>query len=251
MPPKKTGMKKTAPRRRAPAGRRRYAPRGSKVALPKQTTGNFASCTEQYSGGAIAGNVYDFTTSLSQLVRTKALMSAYQYYRITSVEMRFKPNYDTYQAQNTNLLPYLYFQYDKSGALEGTLDAADFESIGTKAIRMDDKTIVRKWRPSVLTGTDTNPTGLATQFKVSPWIPTYVNGDANDLIKHYGATFFISKMSPGDALGYDIDVVLNVQFRKPLVIPGAPGERVARPLPKIVQGNTSGIDTTLNPSFNT
>lgn len=33
--------------------------------MPKATTGNFASSTEQYSGAAQAGVVYDFTTNLA------------------------------------------------------------------------------------------------------------------------------------------------------------------------------------------
>lgn len=240
-------MKKKAARKPRRKVARRPVRRGRIGRMPKTTTGNFASSTEQYSGGATAGQVYDFTTSLSQLVRTKALMNAYQYYRITSVEMRFKPNYDTFQAQNTNFIPYLYFQYDKSGALTGALDAADFESIGTKAVRLDDKTVVRKWKPSVLMGDPSLP-GTVAQFKVSPWLPTMADGDINDDIKHHGATFYISKMSNGDALGYDVDIVLNVQFRKPLVVP-AQGAGVERPLPTIVQGNQTGIDTSLNPSF--
>lgn len=225
--------------------------KGARVALPKRTTGNFATATEQFSIGATAGVVYDFKFNMNDLSRTKALLGVYQYYRITSVEMRFKPAYDTYQAQQANMVPYLYFQYDKSGALQGTMTAVDFEKIGTKAIRLDDKTIVRKWTPSV--PTDQYPGGVlvsSTQFKTAPWVPTIVpdTGNPNDLLDHYGATFYISKMSPGDVLGYDIDVVVNVQFRKPLVVPGS-SERTPINPPRIIQGNQSGIDLSLNPTL--
>lgn len=241
--------------RRAPrkgkkaAGRRPRRPmRGSKVALPKRTTGNFATATEQFSLACQAGVVYDFTFQLLDTLRCNAIADSYQYYRITSVEMRFKPNYDTFQAQNTNLLPNLYFQYDKSGSL-GNLTAPGFENIGTKAIRLDDKTIVRKWKPSVLTDQVTAASGGATQFKVSPWVPVWVGAQKNDSVVHRGAIFYISKMSPGDVLGYDVDVVVNVQYRKPAIPAGSSTTQPNPNPPRAVQGLQSGIDLTLNPSF--
>lgn len=238
-------VKPKAPRKpRRKAGGRRKMRRGAKVALPKRTTGNFASATETFSVAVTAGIVNDFTMNMNDLVRTKALMSVYQYYRITSLEMRFKPQSDTFQAGGPSTLPYLYFQYDKSGALAG-LNAQGFEDIGTKAIRFDDKTLVRKWKPSVLIG-DWAPVGTAAgQFKVSPWMPTYTNGVINDGVDHYGAIFYISKQNPADATIYDVDVVVNVQYRKPLIVAGT-GEPNINP-PRIKQGATTAVDISLNP----
>lgn len=236
------GKKKTsAPRRRW--GARRSAPRrrmGARVALPKRITGNFASATETFSVAVTAGVVNDFTFAMSDLVRTQALMSVYQYYRITSVEMRFKPQIDTFISGGPALLPYLYFQYDKSGALSG-LNAQGFEDIGTKAIRLDDKTISRKWKPSVVT----ESAGLSTQFKVSPWLTTHLGGVVNAAVSHYGSIFYISKMSPSDATVYDVDVVVNVQFRKPLITPSQSESNVNPP--RIKQGATTAVDLSLNP----
>lgn len=224
---------------------RKPARRGARVALPKRTTGNYASATEQFSIACTAGVTNDFTFDMTDLTRTHALMTVYQYYRITSVELRWKPQSDTYQSGGPSQLPYLYFQYDKSGALMG-MNAAQFEEIGTKAIRLDDKTIVRKWKPSVLTRGD--DAGAVSQFKVAPWMPTYVAGVGNDRVTHYGATFYISKQNPSDATVYDVDVVVNVQYRKPLV-PVAAGVGVNPP--RIKQGNTTAVDLTLNPSIGT
>lgn len=226
-------------------GGRRYAGRrrGAAVALPKRITGDFASGCETFSVACTAGVVTDFTLNMTDLLRTKALMQVYQYYRITSVEMRFKPQTDTYAAGGAAQLPYLYFQYDKSGTLSG-LNAQGFEAIGTKAIRLDDKTISRKWKPSVIT--DTGITGT-TQFKVSPWLPTYVNAVLNDTVAHYGAIYYISKQTPSDATGYDVDVVVNVQFRKPNLGP-VQGESNPN-APRIKQGFTTAIDLSLNPTL--
>lgn len=240
--------KKYVPRRRKAPRRRRMAPRrGARVALPKRTTGNFASATEQFSLAVTAGVVNDFTFDMTDLIRTRALMNVYQYYRITSVEMRFKPLSDTYIAGGAANLPYLNFQYDKSGALLGTMTANNFEQIGTKAIRLDDKTLIRKWKPSVLTkGLDA---GGVSQFKVSPWLPTFVEAVENAAVSHYGATFYISKQNPSDATAYDVDVVVNVQFRKPLVTVNAGEQVVTVNPPRVKQGTTTAVDVSLNPQL--
>jgi len=176
-------------------------------------------------------------------------MNVYQYYRITSVELRFKPFFDTFAngLSSGQTLPYLYFQYDKSGSLSG-LNAQGFEEIGTKAIRFDDKTLTRTWKPSVLQYTATETLGGLTgsTFKVSPWLPTQItNGLANNKVTHYGAIFYISKMSPTDGTIYDVDVVVNVQYRKPQITPSS---GVANPNPpRIKQGATTQVDLSLNP----
>lgn len=237
------------PRRAPRKGKKRPAARRPRRAavgrMPKMTTGNFASATETFSVAVTSGIVNDFTLSMADLIRTKALMSVYQYYRISTVEMRFKPQSDTYAAGGGAQLPYLYFQYDKSGALQG-LNAQNFEEIGTKAIRFDDKTITRKWKPSVIVGDADINVGI-TQFKVSPWLPTYVAGtpDQNDQVKHFGAIFYISKQNPSDATVYDVDVVVNVQYRKPLITPSQSTPNVNPP--RIKQGATTAVDLSLNP----
>jgi len=213
------------------------------VALPKRITGNFASATETFSIAVTAGVVNDFTLDMTDLVRTKALMNVYQYYRLTSVEMRFKPQVDTFPTGQGNTLPYLYFQYDKSGSLSG-LNAVGFEEIGTKAIRFDDKTLTRKWKPSVLTSSTGG--GGVTQFKVSPWLPTQVLGNSNDTVTHYGAIFYISKAAPSDGTIYDVDVIVNVQYRKPQITPSTSATPNINP-PRIKQGATTQVDLSLNP----
>ena len=214
--PKKTRI----PKKVGQALMRRYGKRrGRRVPMPKQITGNVASRMEQFSLAVTAGIVYDFTFNILDLLACQQMAKLYQYYRITSVELRFKPYFDTYIANSsTGNLPYLNFQYDKSGALQGTMDANNFEQIGTKAIRMDDKTLVRRWKPSVLTNVAV-PAGTTSQFKVSPWLPTHVGANAINDQDHYGAVWYISKTGPSDATVYDVDVVVNVQFRKPYIVP--------------------------------
>lgn len=239
--PNTGGKKKTSTKPRRKMWRRK----GARVALPKRSTGNFASLTEQYSIGVQAGVVYDFTTDLSKLVRSRTIAQGFQYYRITQVEMRFKPLYDNFIGLSSALVPNLHFQYDKSGTLVG-LTAAGFEAIGTKAYRLDDKTLVRKWKPSVLEG-DANTAGAIGQFKVSPWIPVQETTApyAYNLPQHYGAIFYIDKMNATDGTVYDVDVVVSTQFRKPNVTQAQQGAPNPNP-PVIRQGNISGVDMALN-----
>lgn len=218
--------------------------RARRTNMPKAPTGSFASRKEQFSLAIQAGVSYDFDFNINDLIVSKQLATLYQYYRITDVELRFKPAYDTFQAQATDMVPYLYFQYDKSGDLGG-LTAPQFEELGTKAIRFDDKTIVRKWKPSVATTTDLG----TTQFKVAPWMPTHdpIAPGTLNVVDHHGAVFYISKMSAGDVLGYDVDVIVNVQFRKPLVVPGSSAVKPTR----MVQTNVSGVPAGVLPTITT
>lgn len=187
--------------------------------LPRAPTGSFATRSETISLAASAGVVYDFNNlSLSVLPVASEIAAFYQYYRITSVQMRIKPQFDTFVAggsAGTGVIPYLYFLYDKAGSL-GALNAIQFEEAGAKPVRVDDKTIIRKWRPTVVThdGLD----GYPSQFKTSPWLPTFdTTGASLQKTKHYGAVWYISKINSSDATVYDIDITVTCQFRKPLI----------------------------------
>jgi len=188
--------------------------------MPRAPTGSFASRAETYSISATAGQVYDLNDIRinAQFTVAPQLANLYQYYRITSVQWRLKPNFDTYVApglvSGNPQLPYLYFLYDKSGSL-GLLNATQFEECGAKPIRVDDKTVVRRWRPCVRIG-DVNQ--AVPMFKTSPWMPTHsTDGTTINAPDHMGAVWYVSKMNNTDAQTYDIDVTVTFQFKKPLV----------------------------------
>ena len=217
---KKSTTKRVAPRRSV-YRRRAYRPRQRRVPMPLAPTGSFASRSETFELTTTAGTTYDLNNiTLSMLAACKQIAKFYQYYRITSVQMRFKPNCDTY-APGSVVLPYLYFLYDKSGSL-GSLSGPQFLAAGAKPIRVDDRTIIRRWKPSVqLLDTDG---AYCPMFKTSPWMPTHLpNGTTLNDPKHFGAVWYISKINTGDAQTYNIDVTINVQFRKPLAEATAPG----------------------------
>lgn len=178
-------------------------------------TGNYGSATEQFSISAQAGVSYNFATSLADLVRAQVIAKEYQHYRITGVEMRIKPWFDTYAPGQPNQMPYLYWVLDKAGVL-GSPSASQFEQLGAKQIRLDDKTLTRTWKPGVVNA-DAN-TVLASGLRTSPWLPIIdpQTGGLN-IVKHRGCAFLITKMSPVDAVVYDIDIVVHIQFKRPFV----------------------------------
>lgn len=191
-----------------------------RVAMPRAPTGSFASRAETYSIAATAGQVYDLNDIRinAQFTVAPQLANLYQYYRITSVQWRLKPNFDTYMNNSTptGTIPYLYFLYDKAGSL-GSLTAPQFEQCGAKPVRVDDKTIVRRWRPTVRIG---DPDQAVPMFKTSPWMPTHTSdGLTMNAPNHLGAVWFVEKSAQSDAQTYDIDVTVTFQFRKPLVTP--------------------------------
>jgi len=189
--------------------------------MPRAPTGNYASRQETYSLAATAGQVYDLNDIRinAQFVVAPQLAALYQHYRITDVQWRLKPNFDTYVGSGsagTGIMPYLYFLYDKSGSL-GLLDANNFEQCGAKPVRVDEKTIIRKWKPTVLVSGDN---AAVPMFKQSPWMPTWdPTGTTMNAPNHLGAVWYVSKSAFGDAQIYDIDVTVTFQFKKPLVKP--------------------------------
>lgn len=219
MPPfRRKSARKSKPRRK-PVYKRRAMRYGRITRMPRAPTGSFASRAETYSIPCTAGVVYDLNDIRinAQFSVAPQLASLYQYYRITSVQWRLKPNFDTFVAPGVGpapQLPYLYFLYDKAGAL-GTLNSTQFEACGAKPTRVDDKTVVRRWKPTVRIG---DPNQAVPMFKQSPWMPTYqTDGITPNAPNHLGAVWYVSKMNNVDAQVYDIDVTVTFQFKKPLV----------------------------------
>lgn len=194
--------------------------------MPNRMTGNYGSAVETFSLSVTAGTSYNFTTALTDLVRAQVIAREYQHYRITGVEMRFKPQYDTFQAQLANTVPSLYWCLDKAGVL-GSPSAPQFEQLGTRQVRLDDRIIVRKYKPGIVQADAV--TSLASGLKTSPWIPIIdtATGGLN-APRHHGCAFLITKMSPGDVLGYDVDVVVHIQFKRPYVATN-PGTAIEPP----------------------
>lgn len=165
-------------------------------------------------------------TSISAFARAKLVAQAYQSYRITSINVRFKPRFDTYSAATLgSTLPYLYYMIDKSGSIPTNVGLAELLKMGAKPIRFDDKTLNIKWRPGVITNATVAPGGASSssvpsRYTISPWLATNASNTsatwAISTIDHLGLFFFVE--TSGTLSAYDVEITCDFQFKKPLVL---------------------------------
>lgn len=216
--------------------KRKFIKRIPKSVLNQRKTDNYGNIEETYSFAMTAGmtyNIYHQLTDLSQ--RAQGLAKSFQYYRITDIRFRFKPLYDTFSTAYPSTIPQLYFAYDRSNTLPN-LSIIQFEQIGTKPIRFDDKIIIKKLKPAVIGESDGN---LPADYKISPWLPCNTDstgGFTLSDVNHYGVVACITKMYAQDATVYDVDVTVNVQYKAPLVPASSPSQKVRPPIMNVEFG---------------
>lgn len=156
--------------------------------------------------------------------RAQTVAQAYQQFRIKYIRLTFRPNYDTFQAgpPGNARIPQLYFMYDKTNSIPTNANAETFNSIGARPYRMDDKNLIRAWKPTVLNAPMTAPgIAIASQVLTSPWLSTNANSGnpgavwAPSNVDHLGAVFYITNTVAGDAQVYTVDVECLFEFKKP------------------------------------
>lgn len=217
MPMKKSGSKRY-PRRKV--GVRRRPRRMVK-------TNDYARCVETHEFATLNANTayFDYATSLARCERASAIARGYQEFRIKKVEYHFIPMTDTFlPGQNT--VPQLYFRIDKTGALNDFTSVSQLVQTGCKPRRMDDKNIVVKFAPGVLTYARdaVNATNPWSEPKISPWLTTNKNNLSTvswsaSSIDHLGLAWFVEQINTGGAVTtYSLREVVHFEFRKPLVL---------------------------------
>lgn len=179
---------------------------------------------------------------LSDFDRLSMIARAYQYFRITHVEVKFRPFFDTYSstgAAGAQTVPYLYWLINKSQNNR----LASFNALqdaGAKPIRFDDKTITVRWKPAVLQyirDVNTEPANIPnwTMSKVSPWLATsQVAGDSPSTqtfvpnsVEHTGILYGVNTTTGLAAAAYGITISVHCQFKKPLNQPAGDREDAA------------------------
>lgn len=163
----------------------------------------------------------DYSASLFQHERARAVAQGYQEFRIKLIEYKFKPAADTYLSGGAQQVPYLYYLIDRARSNNGLVDAASFRAAGAKPIRFDDKTISVKFRPAVLydaydAGTLTS---LPRSYKLSPWIATNDNstvglGFVPSQVDHNGIRWYVESNVSDPT--YLVERIVHMEFRKPL-----------------------------------
>lgn len=169
--------------------------------------------------------------NLGQFDRLTLLGRCYQYFRITKVEVKFKPFSDTFIQQNNASVPNLYYVVNKSD----TLDAGTFNQLkdaGAKARRFDDRSIVVSWKPAVANATiqaQTNtgivPTAVAwASYRTSPWLSTDnspsdgTTAFAPSSVPHKGLLYGVEQDITAAAYSYGIEITAYAEFKKPLTL---------------------------------
>lgn len=226
--------------------RRRYIPR-----MRRAKASNYATCSESIiftvsNGGAptstfstgLKGTTfpvwYNTDIQLVDFARAPAIAANYQQYRIKYFELRIQPDFDTFIVGGAGAqgVPYLYYMIDKGNAINLSTTNQQLKSMGAKPVRLDDKTIVIRWKPAVLLSTQIlTSTGAtsAQRYNVSPWLNcdevTAAGGTFNpSQVCHYGIKFFGENI--GGSMSFSATLTAHFEFKKPLLTGGMGVEEV-------------------------
>lgn len=221
------------PRRKA-AGRRRFV-------KPARSGPNTAKVVEFFDLGVFEANVaHDFVVNgiipLNGGVATRAAVvaPAYGLYRIAQVEYKIKPKFDTYIAGQVPVgdqpveVPVMYWKMNRYGDAPVGFNSTDLQSLGSKPIRLDDKTLTIKYKPNILLANAGAPAvaqaGGSGQVKMTPWLSTDTQADNNafalSTTEHYGHMMFIECAAAGDGTPVICEVVARViyEFKNPRIL---------------------------------
>lgn len=244
---------------------RKSAPKkGKKMMLVRKRRGqmvggaNIAKLTETIQLTDInASTPYDAQINLTQFPRAVSVANSYQQYRITKVEYRYKPLWDTYTAADISgtTLPYLYSVMNRNGSTPAYFDQNWLVAQGAKGRRLDDKVLKVIYKPNIVLGSVSNANAMgsggvldnAGQIKISPWLPTQADTQASGGVQppapltggtnttlHYGHSFYV-EMEGTKIKVSQFEVVAHFEFKQPYAPPPANPNMVEKVLvlPKV------------------
>lgn len=239
--------KKQAPRRRNRRGGKR-----ARAGAKKLANSEFASAKQTIDLPADMANVvYHINDiNLSQFDRLTLLGRCYQFFRITKVEMKFKPFYDTFTQAGAASVPNLYYVINKSD----TLDIGTFNQMldaGAKARRFDNNNLTVAWKPAVSQGviSEQTATGVVpsvvawSSYRLSPWLSTDATPSDGTVtwnpstVPHKGILYGVQQDVTAAPGAYGIELTVHAQFKKPLTMLPLGGV-YQQPTRKIVESKT-------------
>lgn len=238
MPPAKKSTRK--PRAR------RAAPRKGFVKTAKSGP-NTAKVVEFFDLGSFNINeAYDFALNgivPTQLVggaptRASIVAPAYGLYRVAQIEYKITPKFDTYAANlgqggvpigdQAVEVPKLYWKMNRYGDSPVGFTSLDMLSLGSKPMRLDDKTLTIKYKPNILLANAgaaaVAQDGGSGQVKVTPWLSTDSEADNNafalSTTKHYGHIMYIEAAAAGDGVSPVCEIQARViyEFKNPRIL---------------------------------
>jgi len=187
-----------------------------------------ASLTESITNRNPGSSFYSTNTSyrlynisLQLLPRAALVGQAYQEFRIRRITVVYKTTQDTFIGVN-NVVPQLYYMVDRKGAVPSNFTIDTLTQMGATPKRFDDKIRKISWAPAVLQSSLVDPGALTTGVaaaQISPWLPTnnspgavaYLASD----VDHFGLSWQANVPGGAFAVGYDVDVLVDVEYRKP------------------------------------
>lgn len=219
---RKSGAKKSAPRRRFMRRARKSVPRAL------ATRAQFAKITETLGSQNVAPNTYyyNYNVQLVGSARAMQVAQAYQFYRISNVTYKFKPVYDTFVASGAAVasVPQLYWRIDREANIPTNSTLNTLKATGCKPRRLDDKIISISFKPAVSLSSSDNPgvNAVAGPYKVSPWLPTQ-NSATNpgvfsaNSVDHRGLVWYVDMgQSSGIQTACQVEIVITYEFKNAL-----------------------------------
>jgi len=156
---------------------------------------------------------------LSLFDRATDVADNYQEYRITKLEWRYVPEYDTYIDASGNVsLPNLYAKrLSYSAPISFSIDW--LKTMGAKPRRLDDKTLLVSYTPNTYIAGLSGATG-GNKPIWKPWLATHNDpgtGIVMDKTPHYGHAFFITQnqAGAGNSVVAELELTAYFEFRKP------------------------------------
>ena len=183
---------------------------------------------------------YDTIVDLSLFDRATDVADNFQEYRITKLDFKYTPLFDTYIDASGNVgitLPTLYHKRQVYPS-PPSFGLPYMVSLGAKPIRIDDKIIRFSYTPNVLlNGTITNPSSATPLQKpdYKPWLSTHQTSGSNvvmDNTPHQGHALFIYQKTTAGVNSpiCSYEVTAHFEFRKPWDKATVGGEPAQRPV---------------------
>lgn len=190
-----------------------------KQALPVPPVANFVG-TDPTNPAALT--YFNSDISLASFTRAQLVAQGYQRFKIKYFELSIKPDADTFAPGAASGKPYFYYMIDKSNSLGAAMTTGQLKALGAKAIPLDEKTIIVRWRPAVTLSTEISTatgTTSAQMYKVSPILncDEDPNGGAfqPSQVVHNGIRFMVE--NAGAPVNYRATLTAHFQFYKPSI----------------------------------
>lgn len=224
--------KKTSrPRKYVRRPARKYVRRaGRRSGVPEYASCSVARTLVATGGGNFVPNTLytERSIALADFDRASAIAQGYQYFRIKSVKFTFKTFADSYVAgTSTQGRPNLYWLIDKGSITPTNVSLENMKEMGCRPKVCDNRPTSITFRPGVSVDVQNNvsPFSVANKTLISPWLMTNQSaGSASawtaSTISHQGLYWVMEQFQGGNQGTYFVDIEVQFQFKKPLVLTG-------------------------------